>query len=117
MHPNNASRKSIHAEQDSLLERFRAAAELLEQFVANRALLAEIPEIERNRLLNAAGRVSRPDAVDRRQLLKVVKLKKRAEKVQREESADASTGIGKLRRQQVFVTSPNTYPPKSPELL
>ncbi len=104
-------------ESDSLANRFRAAADLLEELVADRSLLAELPEIDRNRLLNAAGRVSRPDAIDRRQLLKVVKRKKRAEKLQREESVLASTGIRTLRRQPVFITSPNIYPPESDELL
>ncbi|HUQ98786.1 MAG TPA: SDR family oxidoreductase [Gemmatimonadaceae bacterium] len=118
MQTNNASKKpSVHSELDSLLERFRAAADLLEEFVADRSKLAEIPEAERNRLLNAAGRVSRPDAIDRRQLLKVVKRKKRADKVKREETVLAATGIRKLRRQQVFVTSPNIFPPKATELL
>ena len=104
-------------ESNSLPARFRAAAELLETIVADRALLADIPEADRNRLLNAAGRVSRPDALGRRQLLKVVKRKKRAEKVQRAESVLAATGIRKLRREPVFITSPNIYPPKSKELL
>ena len=102
---------------DSLVSRMRAAADLLEQLVADRSLLADIPEADRNRLLNAAGRVSRPDALGRRQLLKVVKRKKRAEKVQREESVLAATGIRTLRRQPVFITSPNVFPPKSDELL
>jgi NAD(P)-dependent dehydrogenase (short-subunit alcohol dehydrogenase family) len=118
MHTHSASKKpSRHAEQSSLLDRFRAAADLLEEFVADRSKLADIPEAERNRLLNAAGRVSRPDAIDRRQLLKVVKRKKRADKLMREETVLAATGIRKLRRQQVFVTSPNVFPPKSTELL
>ena len=119
MHTNTASHRSLpqEAESKSLLERFRAAADLLEQIVADRSRLADIPEADRNRLLNAAGRVSRPDALGRRQLLKVVKRKKRAEKVQREEGVLASTGIRKLRREPVFITSPNIYPPKSSELL
>ena len=96
----------------SFAERFKAAAEVLEQIAADRTLLADIPEADRNRLLNAAGRISRPDAIDRRQLLKVVKRKKRAEKVQREESLLASTGIRKLRREPVFITSPNVFPPR-----
>jgi hypothetical protein len=50
--------------------RLRAAAELLEAVAANRALLAGLPEEERTRLLQAAGQVSRPDAVDRRRLVK-----------------------------------------------
>src|SRR3981081_2800103 len=119
MHTNTASHRSLpqETENKSLSARFRAAAELLETIVADRSLLADIPEGDRNRLLNAAGRVSRPDALGRRQLLKVVKRKKRAEKVQRSESVLAATGIRKLRRETVFITSPNIYPPKSKELL
>lgn len=93
----------------------RAAADLLEEIAANRALLAEIPETDRNRLLQAAGHVSRPDAIDRRRLLKVSKRKRKDEKVQREENILANTGIRKLRRQPVFVTSPNVFPPKARE--
>jgi len=119
MHTNIASARLPQqgTDSNSLHDRFRAAAELLETIVADRSLLADIPEGDRNRLLNAAGRVSRPDALGRRQLLKVVKRKKRAEKVQREESVLAATGIRQLRRQPVFITSPNIFPPKSPELL
>src|SRR6267142_936227 len=119
MPTNIASHRSLpqEAESDSLAARFRAAAELLEKIVADRSLLADIPEADRNRLLNAAGRVSRPDALGRRQLLKVVKRKKREEKVQRAETVLAATGIRKLRREPVFITSPNIYPPKSADLL
>ena len=118
MPTNAASHRSLQeTKSSSLSERLRAAADLLETIVADRSLLADIPEADRNRLLNAAGRVSRPDALSRRQLLKVVKRKKRAEKVQRAESVLAATGIRKLRREPVFITSPNIYPPKSKELL
>src|ERR1700716_3230865 len=119
MPTNTASNRSLpqETESDSLAVRFRAAAELLEKIVDDRSLLADIPEADRNRLLNAAGRVSRPDALGRRQLLKVVKRKKRVEKVQRAETVLAATGIRKLRREPVFITSPNIYPPKSKELL
>jgi NAD(P)-dependent dehydrogenase (short-subunit alcohol dehydrogenase family) len=116
--PTNTHRSRLQdAESGSLPERLRAAADLLETIVADRSLLAGIPEADRNRFLNAAGRVSRPDALSRRQLLKVVKRKKRAEKVQRSETVLAATGIRKLRREPVFITSPNIYPPKSTELL
>jgi NAD(P)-dependent dehydrogenase (short-subunit alcohol dehydrogenase family) len=102
-------------DKDSLKARFDAASELLEAIVVDRSLLVQIPEAERNRFLQAAGRVSRPDAIDRRRLLKVGKRQRRAEKVKREEDILASTGIRKLRRQPVF-TSPNVFPP-SPEQL
>jgi NAD(P)-dependent dehydrogenase (short-subunit alcohol dehydrogenase family) len=119
MHTNTASNRlpQREPESNSLADRLRAAADLLEKIVADRSLLADIPEADRNRFLNAAGRVSRPDALGRRQLLKVVKRKKRAEKVQREETVLAATGIRKLRREPVFITSPNILPPKSDELL
>jgi NAD(P)-dependent dehydrogenase (short-subunit alcohol dehydrogenase family) len=119
MQNNTASTRSLLEDSggNSLTERLRAAADLLEKIVADRSILADIPEADRNRLLNAAGRVSRPDALSRRQLLKVVKRNKRAEKVQRAESVLAATGIRKLRREPVFITSPNIYPPKSQELL
>src|SRR4029077_17890654 len=119
MPTNTASHRSLaeETEIDSLAARFRAAADLLEKIVADRSLLADIPEADRNRLLNAAGRVSRPDVLGRRQLLKVVKRNKRIEKVQRAESVLAATGIRKLRREPVFITSPNIYPQKSQELL
>src|SRR5712671_5573259 len=119
MQNNTASNRSLlyGSEGNSLAEGLRAAVDLLEKIVADRSILADIPEADRNRLLNAAGRVSRPDALSRRQLLKVVKRNKRAEKVQRAESVLAETGIRKLRREPVFITSPNIYPPKSQELL
>ena len=94
----------------TLLERVRAAADLLESIGGDRSLLGHVPSEERNRLLQAAGRVSRPDAVERRQLLKFTKRSRKAAKVQRAESVLAETGIRKLRRQPVF-TSPNVFPP------
>jgi NAD(P)-dependent dehydrogenase (short-subunit alcohol dehydrogenase family) len=97
---------------ETLLDRVRAATELLESIAADRALLGHVPSDERTRLLQAAGRVSRPDAVERRQLLKFTKRARKAEKVQRAESVLAETGIRKLRRQPVF-TSPNVFPPTS----
>ncbi|MGH9420513.1 MAG: SDR family NAD(P)-dependent oxidoreductase, partial [Thermoanaerobaculia bacterium] len=51
--------------------------------------------------------------IDRRQLLKVVKRKRRQERVERQESLLAETGIRKLRRERVMITSPNIFPPKA----
>jgi NAD(P)-dependent dehydrogenase (short-subunit alcohol dehydrogenase family) len=101
---------------DSLADRLRAAADLLEEIVADRTLLARLPEADRNRFLNAAGQVSRPDALERRRLLKVMKRKRRDEKVQREEALLASTGIRKLRRERVLITSPNVFAPTEEDL-
>ncbi|MEO5580977.1 MAG: SDR family oxidoreductase [Gemmatimonadaceae bacterium] len=93
-----------------LAARLRAAAELLEEITDDRALLAGVTEEDRNRLLRAAGHVSRPDAIGRRQLLKVTLRKRKAERIERIESVLSATGIRKLRREPVF-TSPNVFPP------
>jgi NAD(P)-dependent dehydrogenase (short-subunit alcohol dehydrogenase family) len=94
----------------SLTERMQAAAELLESIASNRELLAGVSEAERTRLLQAAGRISRPDALARRQLVKATKRQRKASKSQRAEDALNQTGIRKLRRQTVFTT-PNVFPP------
>ena len=106
---------SITAKRRSFADRLRDAVELLEDIVANRALLVEVEAEYRNRLLQAAGHVSRPDVIDRRRLLKASKRKRKAERVNREENLLASTGIRKLRRQPVFTTSPNIFPPELKE--
>src|SRR5687768_3550180 len=106
---------TIEVAASTLSVRLRAATALLEEIVADRALLAEIAVEDRNRFLQAAGRVSRPDVIDRRRLLKVSKRKRKAERVQREESVLAETGIRRLRRAPVFTT-PNYFPPKPDEL-
>src|SRR6476619_335926 len=96
----------------SFAERLMLAAELLEEIVDNRAILADVDADKRNRLLQAAGRISRPDAVDRRRLLKVSKRKRKAERVKREETVLAETGIRRSRRDSVFTT-PNYFPPRA----
>ena len=94
----------------SITERFRAAAELLESIANDRALLADVPEEDRTRLLRLAGEVARPDAISRRRLADAQKQKRKTVKVQRAEQALADTGIRKLRRKPVFTT-PNYFPP------
>jgi NAD(P)-dependent dehydrogenase (short-subunit alcohol dehydrogenase family) len=118
MHTTVTSTRSPvrQAGSDSLADRLRAAADLLEEIVADRTLLARLPEADRNRFLNAAGQVSRPDALERRRLLKVMKRKRREEKVQKEEALLASTGIRKLRRERVLITSPNVFAPTEEDL-
>ncbi len=91
-------------------DKLRAAVELLESIVDDRATLAGVPDEQRKRLLQAAGKVSRPDAIDRRRLLKASSRKRKAEKVQREENTFAATGIRKLRSAPVFNTPNATAP-------
>jgi NAD(P)-dependent dehydrogenase (short-subunit alcohol dehydrogenase family) len=102
--------KQNHVPDPALGGKITAAAELLEAIARNRELLAGIPEAERMRLLQAAGEISRPDALARRQLVKATKRQRKAAKSERAEKALNETGIRKLRRQTVFTT-PNVFPP------
>ena len=98
-----------------LLAQVRAATALLESLAADRAQLLDLDESERNRFLRAAGEVSRPDAILRRQLVKATKRLKKSERRVRVAEAEVqlnSTGIRSLRRQTVFTT-PNYLPPGS----
>jgi NAD(P)-dependent dehydrogenase (short-subunit alcohol dehydrogenase family) len=94
----------------SVAEQLRAAAALLEKAAANRALLEELSEAERTRLLTAAGDIYCPDLKERRRLVKARVKQRKAEKLQRDQSKLNETGIRKLRREKVFTT-PNVFPP------
>jgi NAD(P)-dependent dehydrogenase (short-subunit alcohol dehydrogenase family) len=91
-------------------DRLRTAIELLESLVADRTQLASLPEEDRVRLLEAAGRVSRPDAPMRRHVAKTARRERRKAVIARAESVLAETGIRRLRREVVFTT-PNVFPP------
>ncbi|MCC6848139.1 MAG: SDR family oxidoreductase [Deltaproteobacteria bacterium] len=91
-------------------EGLRAAIELLESFVADRTRLARLPEAERVRLLEAAGRVSRPEAHVRRHVAKTARRERRRARIEGQERVLSETGIRKLRREVVFTT-PNVFPP------
>ncbi len=95
---------------DDVAVRVRDAAALLEALVEDRALLAQIAEDDRTRLLAAAGQVSRPDALARRRLVKATRNQRKAERTQRAESVLQDTGIRKLRREEVFIT-PRLFAP------
>ena len=103
--------KSAPPAPDGLAARLKAAAELLESIAGNRALLAGISEEERMSLLRAAGEIYCPDVNARRRLVKATVRRRKAEKLQRDESKLNRTGIRKLRAQKVFTT-PNILPPK-----
>src|SRR5438445_3509079 len=92
----------------------QAAADLLEAIVNDRGLLAQVPAADRERLLQAAGQVSRPDAPARRRLLNAKRRQRKAERVEHDENLLAQTGIRALRTQPVFTT-PNIYPPAASE--
>jgi NAD(P)-dependent dehydrogenase (short-subunit alcohol dehydrogenase family) len=98
-----------HRDQ-ALLERARAATELLERIVADRGLLAHLPPEERTRLIRAAGHVYSPDNRARRRMVKAGIRLRKAARVSRDEKMLAVTGIRRLRRQPVFNT-PNVFAP------
>ncbi|MBN8215684.1 MAG: SDR family oxidoreductase [Spirochaetes bacterium] len=91
-------------------DRLADAVAFLESIAENRALLANLPEAERVRLLTAAGRVCRPDNIDRRRLRNAQLARREKERIQRDEAALSQTGIRALRRAPVFTT-PNIGDP------
>jgi hypothetical protein len=98
------------SDQDGAAERLKAAADVLEEIVADRSLLRELPLEERTRLLAAAGDVHNPDVVQRRRFNKVVRREKKAARAGRDESVLAETGIRVHRAKPVFTT-PNVFVP------
>ncbi|MEO6184066.1 MAG: SDR family oxidoreductase, partial [Verrucomicrobiota bacterium] len=110
VNPTNLPAVVAATNENTLAERLAAAAQLLEEISTNRALLAEVSEEERTRLLQAAGQVSRPDAVDRRRLRKAQIRQRDAEKLRRDQGVLNQTGIRVLRKKPVFTT-PNVYAP------
>ena len=101
--------RSIEAE-------IRAAADLLERIVEDRSILSHVDKAEQRRLLHAAGRVWNPDETRRRQLVRALAKKRRAEAKNKEDKALNRTGIRTLRRTPTFTT-PNVHPPKAPHAL
>jgi NAD(P)-dependent dehydrogenase (short-subunit alcohol dehydrogenase family) len=107
-HSNGADPK--HPNHADLAAQLRAAAEVLERAAANRAVLAELSQEERTRLLKAAGDVYCPDVRARRRLVKETSKQRKKQKVQRDQSVLNETGIRTLRAKPVFTT-PNLPPP------
>ena len=107
-----SAHKNNNSDAGKATAQLKAAAEILEKAVGNRALLAELSEEERTRLLTAAGAIYCPDVNERRRLVKAKVRRRKAEKIQRDESKLNETGIRKLRREKVFTT-PNVNLPIS----
>ena len=109
--PARESAESPEAMTDpSLVERLRSAAAFLESVEADRGLLAQVPEVDRQRLMRATRQVSHPDPRARRRLVKATTRERRAAQVRKDESVLHATGIRELRRKPVFH-SPNVFPP------
>ncbi len=94
-----------------MADNFQDLAQRLEALVDDRALLANLPEETRIRLLKAAGLLARPDARARKQLQKETLRLQKESRRERLDSVLSETGIRKLRRETVFTT-PNYFPPE-----
>ena len=93
-----------------LTSRLREAAALLDAVAADRALLAALPDEERQRFITAAGDVFCPDVSARRKLAKAMVRRRHAATAERDQAVLAGTGIRQLRQKPVFTT-PNVLPP------
>ncbi|MEO8998450.1 MAG: SDR family NAD(P)-dependent oxidoreductase, partial [Rhodanobacter sp.] len=94
----------------ALLERLRAAAELLESVAADRQLLDRLPPDDRQRLHQAVAQMYHPDPGARRIKLKATEKARHVSKIRAEDAVLNQTGIRTLRRRPVFTT-PNVHAP------
>ncbi|MDC3987732.1 SDR family NAD(P)-dependent oxidoreductase [Polyangium jinanense] len=88
---------------------FRVALDVLEAVVRDRAVLAHVPREARVRLLEAAGRVSRPDRAEQRRLAKALRRKDRLAVKAEDAALLDATGIRAARRAPVFQTPPPSF--------
>jgi NAD(P)-dependent dehydrogenase (short-subunit alcohol dehydrogenase family) len=102
---DNASSEKAAA----VVQKLKEAAAFLEAASADRALLGELSEEERTRLLKAAGDIYCPDVRERRRLVKARVKQRKAQKRHHDQSKLNETGIRALRRKPVFTT-PNLPP-------
>jgi NAD(P)-dependent dehydrogenase (short-subunit alcohol dehydrogenase family) len=87
-------------------EELRRAREVLEAVVADRALLAQLSDAERTRLLVAAGRTVHADLKQKRRLVRSLRSAERQRALSRDRKVVAATGIRAARQDEVFVPPP-----------
>ncbi len=108
---SRASHPPEEQARESLLQQLRTTVDFLELVVANRVVLADVPDEDRRRLMKAVMMVRSPDSRTRRRLEKAVARNQRAARTSRDEGLLNETGIRALRRKPV-VTTPNVFPPR-----
>lgn len=96
----------------ALLERLRLAIDTLERVIADRGLLALLPEDERIRLRQVAGDFYAPDAAARRKLMKAIGRQRKSARTERDDRVLATAAIRTLHRRPGFNT-PNVFPPEA----
>ena len=85
-------------------ERVASATAVLEEIIQDRSLLTQLPAEDRERLLKAAGRASKPGLPERRAYNRGRQRRARQEKRALDESRLEETGIRKKRAEEVFKT-------------
>lgn len=88
----------------------REALEILDLLARDGALLESLPDAERQRLHDCAGRIYFPDPKARRQRRKAARRERHMAQIAAEEAVLQDTGIRELRRRPVFTT-PNYSSP------
>jgi NAD(P)-dependent dehydrogenase (short-subunit alcohol dehydrogenase family) len=94
----------------TLAERARTTIAFLQEVLSDRAVLAHLDDELRKDLLQAAGRVARPDPWQKRELWREMRRQRKAQKRAEDEEKLSCTGIRKLRKEAVFVTPPPPLP-------
>ena len=87
-----------------LADRVRSLTEFLESLAADRTLLDDLPDEERERLHKAVAAFYNPDPVARRRVVKAAERERTAAQAQRATAVRGETGIQTLRRKPVFTT-------------
>jgi len=95
----------------SAAERLRELTALLEAIAADRRVLDELPDEERDRLLRAIAHVYSPDRYARRRQSKDEHRARKASRAELHDRIKASSAIRTLHR-KTPVTTPNVFPPE-----
>ncbi|MFT7520788.1 MAG: NAD(P)-dependent dehydrogenase (short-subunit alcohol dehydrogenase family) [Kiritimatiellia bacterium] len=87
-----------------IIEKVQLAADLLESIAEDRGLLVPVDSELRQRLLIAAGRISRPDKFARRTFNRAARKRDKIDRRQADEALLDSSGIRTLRENPIFQT-------------
>ncbi|MCC7399638.1 MAG: SDR family oxidoreductase [Planctomycetes bacterium] len=112
--PTPPAEPAAASEPHDLTRRATDALAFFEQVLADRAVLMQLEHDLRRRLLEAAGRVARPDPWQKREFVREARRQRKAQKRADDEQKLSSTGIRKRRRETVFVTPPALPAPVPP---
>jgi NAD(P)-dependent dehydrogenase (short-subunit alcohol dehydrogenase family) len=82
--------------------------------VSDRALLAQLPDEERTRLLVAAGRTVHPDLQQKRRLVRSLRAAQKRRAEARDRAVLQATGIRAARQTDVFVPPPRLLEAEAP---